>query len=119
MKHLILILTAALLVGCGSSPTIASAPVPQDVRIQFMGAGDWEATALVLDGDSRRRVAKPGYDTAEFVLGALGRGATFTLRTGEGRYLFFTRPDSVRIIIGRDTLIRYWPEAGEAVYVVR
>lgn len=81
MKHLILALTAALLAGCGSSPTIASAPVPQEVRIQFLGAGDWEATALVLDGDSSRRVTKPGCDTAEFVLGTLSHGeAVYVVR---------------------------------------
>lgn len=120
MYKLLLSLIPAALVGCGSPPLVSSDPTgPKEVRIQFMGAKDWEATAVVVEDGSKRLVTKPQYDTAEFILGRLSIGSTFTMRTGEGRYLFFKRPDSVRIIMGQDTTIRYWPEAGEAVHVVR
>lgn len=112
------ILAAVVLTGCGVVQTVTPEPEQKRVTVQMMGAGDWWGNAVVFTDEGVTSAMKPGSDTSALDLGTLEIGSRFTFRTGVGRAEYFKTPDSVIIIMGRDTLIRYMPEALEAVYIV-
>ncbi len=119
MRAAILAIAAIAMVGCGTMQTVTPEREPKRVTVQLMGAGDWWANAVVISPDSASSRMKQSSDTSALDLGEMEIGDRFTMRTGVGKVEYFRQPDSVRIIMGRDTLIKYGPEALEAVYIVR
>ena len=96
---------------------IAQKPTMKNVSIQLCGAKEWWGNVVIVS-DSVKSMMKPSHDTTTFNLGELKTGTKFTLKTGVGRYEFFKAPDSIRVIVGKDTTITYYPEGLEKVYVV-
>ena len=95
--------------------TITQKPTFKKVSIQLCGAKEWSGTVVT---DSFTSYVKPEYDTTAFDLGEFKVGTKFTMKTGIGKVEFFTPPDSIRVIMGNDTTITYYPEGLEKVYTV-
>lgn len=118
----LLFLSIALLSRCGVStvaPELVTAPDSMTARVQLFGAKEWHANVIVVSNGVAARYMKPVYDRSEFDIGKLATGSTFTMRTGAGgMYEYFKAPDSIRVIVGQDTVVTYWPEGMEAVYTV-
>lgn len=97
---------------------ITQKPNMKKVSIQLCGAKEWWGNVVIVS-DSVKSILKPSYDTTTFELGELKTGTKFTLKTGVGKYEFFKAPDSIRVIMGKDTTITYFPEGLEKMYVVK
>lgn len=117
-----LLALSILFVGCAENPMAPKVEEDvslRNVTIQLYGAREWKATVHTVDMGIDIDRIKPMYDTTAFNLGMYHKGATLTMKTGIGRYEFFKTPDSIKVIMGHDTIITYGIEGLEKVYTVK
>ena len=110
-------LALALLAGCGRIANPEQSE-PKNVRVMLFGSKAWNAVFQIEEGGTIRYTRGSGNDSTGFDLGQIEVGGTFTMATGKGWYEFYKHPDSILVVIGRDSTVTYWPEGMEKVYTV-